>query len=169
LNQILDESERFSVRQFAYPPVPPMYPAWCAGRHRCFLGGRTEPRVQTECSIRIGTSALGKNRPFALTKSDPHEEHDLPVGKEKSDIIHAEGVRFAVASSAQRGPWKAVCRQEFIGWACGPNPSSHRDIAAWQAAVAGHKRQKPGTRTYRWRGSLLASNVWQFLASAEDR
>jgi hypothetical protein len=37
------------------------------------------------------------------------------VGKEKSDIIHAEGVRFAVASSAQGEPWKPVNRQEFIG------------------------------------------------------
>jgi len=64
------------------------------------------------------------------------KEHDLPVGKEKSDIIHAEGVRFAVASSPQRGPWKAVSRQEFIGRTCGQNRSSHREIAAWQAAVA---------------------------------
>ncbi len=47
-------------------------------------------------------SALGKNRPFALTKSDPHEEHDLPVGKKNGerDIIHAEGERFAIPSSA---------------------------------------------------------------------
>ena len=26
-------------------------------------------------------SALGKNRPFPLTKRDPHEEHDLPAVK----------------------------------------------------------------------------------------
>src|SRR6266700_2040401 len=47
-------------------------------------------------------SALGKNRPVALTKSDPHEEHDLPVGKKNGelDIIHAEGERFAIPSSA---------------------------------------------------------------------
>jgi len=60
----------------------------------------------------------------------------LPVGKEKSDIIHAEGGRFAVESSAQRGPWKAVSRQEFCGLACGPKRSSRREIAAWHAAVA---------------------------------
>jgi hypothetical protein len=40
-------------------------------------------------------SALGKNDPFVLTKSDPHQEHDLPVGKEGSDIIHAVGVRVS--------------------------------------------------------------------------
>jgi hypothetical protein len=28
------------------------------------------------------SSALGKNDPFALGKSDPHQEHDLPAGKE---------------------------------------------------------------------------------------
>jgi len=33
------------------------------------------------------TSALGKNRPFLLTKVDPLEEHDLPLGKEKSRAI----------------------------------------------------------------------------------
>jgi hypothetical protein len=38
-------------------------------------------------------SALGKNDPFMLTKSDPHQKHDLPVGKEGSDIIHAASVR----------------------------------------------------------------------------
>ena len=42
----------------------------------------------------IRTSALGKNRPFVLVKSDPHEEQDLPLGNENGDIIHAEGVRF---------------------------------------------------------------------------
>ena len=29
-------------------------------------------------------SALAKNDPFALGKSDPHEEHDLPTGKERA-------------------------------------------------------------------------------------
>jgi hypothetical protein len=58
------------------------------------------------------------------------------VGKEKSDIIRAEGVRFAAASSAQPGPRKAVSHQEFIGRACGWNRSSHLEMAAWQAAFA---------------------------------
>jgi|ERR1017187_2360591 transposase-like protein len=33
-------------------------------------------------------SALGKNRPFPLTKSDPHEEHDLPLGKKNNERYH---------------------------------------------------------------------------------
>jgi hypothetical protein len=49
------------------------------------------------------TSAPGKNRPFPLTKIDPHEEHDCPWAKKiAGDIIHAEGVRFAVPSSASQ-------------------------------------------------------------------
>jgi hypothetical protein len=46
------------------------------------------------------------------------------VGKENSDIIHAEGVRLAVASSAQDGPHKAVSRQEFSRRAYTPKRSS---------------------------------------------
>jgi hypothetical protein len=57
------------------------------------------------------------------------------VGKEKSDIIHAEGVRFAVASSARQGSYKVLSRQKFIGRALGPKRSSHREIGAWQADV----------------------------------
>ncbi len=56
-------------------------------------------RAAVATGVARGTSALGKSRPFALTRSDPHEEHDLPGGKKRaSDIIHAEGVRFAVPS-----------------------------------------------------------------------
>jgi hypothetical protein len=64
------------------------------------------------------------------------KKRDLPVGKEKSDIIHAEGVRFAVTSSGRPRPWKAVSRLEFIGPAVGPKRSTRRETAAWQAAVA---------------------------------
>ena len=52
-------------------------------------------------SSRIGrSSALGKSDPFPLTKTDPHEEHDLERDfaagqKQASDIIHAEGVPFS--------------------------------------------------------------------------
>jgi hypothetical protein len=37
-----------------------------------------------------------------LVQSDLHEEHDLPPGNKKrdGDIIHAEGVRVVVSSSA---------------------------------------------------------------------
>jgi hypothetical protein len=37
-----------------------------------------------------------------LVQSDPKEEHDLPPGDKKrdGDIIHAEGVRVVVSSSA---------------------------------------------------------------------
>lgn len=88
----------------------------------------------TQIVVIIPPSALGKNRPFLRLPKVTHTKNTIcPVGKENGDIIHAEGVRFAVASSAQRGPWKAASRQEFIGLACGPETIPHREIAAWQA------------------------------------
>jgi hypothetical protein len=58
------------------------------------------------------------------------------VGKEKSDIIHAEGVRFAVASSEHKERHKAVSRREFIRRASGPKRSAHQEIAERQTATA---------------------------------
>ena len=50
------------------------------------------------------SSALGKNRPFPLTKSYPPKNTICPWARKiASDIIHAEGVRFAVPSSAPSG------------------------------------------------------------------
>jgi hypothetical protein len=57
------------------------------------------------------------------------------VGKEKIDIIHAEGVRFAVPSSAHKGRHKAVSRREFVRRASGPKRSAHQEIAAPQTAT----------------------------------
>ena len=45
----------------------------------------------------LNRQVLGKSNPFLLTKSDPHEEHDFKKG---GNIIHAEGVRVVVTSSA---------------------------------------------------------------------
>jgi hypothetical protein len=42
-------------------------------------------------------SALAKNDPFALGKSDPHQEHDLPAGKEAAST--SELLRFPVTRS----------------------------------------------------------------------
>ncbi len=64
-----------------------------------------------DLSVSVKASALRKTDPFVLAKSDPHQEQDLRVGKENSDIIHAGGVRLAVAPSAQQAPCKAVSRQ----------------------------------------------------------
>jgi hypothetical protein len=63
-------------------------------------------------------SALGKNDPFALTKSDPLEEHDLPRGKKNGQAISSTpkacGLLFIIrAADAQRAqfagghPWYA--------------------------------------------------------------
>ena len=101
------------------------------------LDGRTEAGNAISVHlVESAASALGKSDPFALTKSDPHQEHDLPVGKEKSDIIHAEGVRFAFTSSVRQAPYKAIGRQELIGWLYRQKRPDTRGLSAWQTAVA---------------------------------
>ena len=40
------------------------------------------------CFPQSSASALGKNRPFVLTKIDPHQEHDLPSGKKTTERYH---------------------------------------------------------------------------------
>ena len=52
-----------------------------SGRHHVFL-------YQFGGSSNSGPSALSKNRPFPLTKSDPHEEHDLPMAKKNGKRYH---------------------------------------------------------------------------------
>src|SRR5437870_2595775 len=122
----------------------------------------------------IGSSALGKSDPCPLTKTDPHEEHDwehdFAAGQKRaSDIIHAEGVRFAFPSSAPT---------------CVRLPVSTRPIVRvvkasdWIGAAARvltefaprQKRALAGGKTHpidRGVGSLLVSKVGSFLASAE--
>jgi hypothetical protein len=67
------------------------------------------------------TSALAKNYPLLLVQIDPHQEHDLAQSKEEaSDIIHAEGVRGDVPSSAPKArnlltsQGRTACRWETI-------------------------------------------------------
>src|SRR5882724_4699287 len=79
--------------EFRYQPE-----GW--GQAYRFLALRYEKRAKPSAS-----SALGKSDPLALTKIDPHREHDLEQDfarrqEMSNDIIHAEGVRFALPSSA---------------------------------------------------------------------
>src|ERR1017187_9155734 len=99
-------------------------------------------------------SALGKNRPFPLTKSDPHEEHDLPLGKKNnaSDIIHAEGVRFAVPSSAPQARNALSLREDIralgksISHRSAAPPGSHVICLRAKAALPSGK----SATSFRW-------------------
>lgn len=86
-------------------------------------------------SLRTGSSlssALGKNRPFALTKSDPHREQDLPVGKTEH---HPRRRRAVCRCVIRAGRTLEGCQPTGVHrTACGPKRSSHRGIATWQAA-----------------------------------
>jgi hypothetical protein len=69
--------------------------------------GRAEPQSATTCDRAIA---------MPLTKSDPHEEHDLPLGKKNAGgIIHAEGVRFACPSPAPQAPKRLRLRKRRTG------------------------------------------------------
>ena len=61
------------------------------------VGGNDQSFVQSN----LIASARGKNRPFPLTKSDPHEEHDLSLGKENDRRYHPRR-RRAVCRSILR-------------------------------------------------------------------
>lgn len=83
-----------------------------------YIRERHVPRGQTLRGTEA--SALMKNDPFLLTKSDPHREHDLARANDRSClyvcIIHAEGVldkemnkfRLRCSSSARFGALGAV-------------------------------------------------------------
>jgi hypothetical protein len=107
-------------------------------------------------------SALAKNDPFLLVKSDPHLEHDLPQGKAglslwTLDIIHAAGVPFAsqtsllaqgltVPLSANQAGKAALAANRYL-------PVARRQIApSWCSG-----------------GSVLGSIPGSFPASAEER
>jgi len=87
-----------------------------------------------KCFSLCRTTALAKNGPFALGKSDPREEHDLSQGKKKASA--GEMLLFLVARS--------FFPNQFVF------PSAQRPTGA--SCLAG-KRLLPGGLG----GSLLAS------------
>ena len=93
-----------------------------------------------------------------------------PLAREEaSDIIHAEGVRFAVPSSAPQARKVLSLRKDIrapmktaIG-PCAGEAGPHVSCRWQKRRYPAAKRRSPG----RGAGSLLVSKVWSFLARAE--